>query len=211
MISHILPLSVRLTLDAFSNVSQPQSKTCIVLSTKTWKLSVSLLVQYNFDFDLELIEMSLRIYSCVSLIAPLSNDVHLPCTHSHMCVYVILVRVEAEAKAKAMLSVNRKIKWYNTREYFIINDFTMLNNFRKHPFPFSEIYRIAFIFRLLASLCTITEYMQCDAHVIDNVFCVHICTCTPKYLSIVHVQWFLQIFQIKIENWNKCINQEDLY
>lgn len=40
-------------------------------------LSASLLVQYNCDFDLDLIEMSLRIYSCVSLIVPLSSDVVL--------------------------------------------------------------------------------------------------------------------------------------
>lgn len=103
----------------------------------------------QFDFNLELIEMSLRIYSCVSLIVPLSNDVHLPCIYSQFrcmdeCEYVYtyvscLSRSWSQSQSqKAMLSLNCKIIWYNSGEYFIINDFTMLNNFRKCPFPVSK-------------------------------------------------------------------------
>lgn len=116
-----------------------------------WKLRIisiiTLVVQYNcdFDLDLQLIEMSLRIYSCVSLIVPLSNDVHLPFSISN-CVRVLCMNPKLNSMPKSrmqltrtMLSLNCKIKWYNAREYFIINDFTMLNNFRKRPFPFQNL------------------------------------------------------------------------
>lgn len=85
-------------------------------------------MQYNFDFDLELIEMSLRIYSCVSLIVPLSDDVdddvHLPL---HLWNdFGVLKSMAKKSKTKQQQAMDfvefAKIKWYNAWEYFIIND-----------------------------------------------------------------------------------------
>lgn len=126
---------------------------------KAWKLSASLLVQYNFDFDLELIEMSLRIYSCVSLIVPLSGVWFCCCLPSHIYHKPCPCPSQWQSCISSMRRIQAKhcrwiakIKWYNTLEYFIINVSQCSTIFGSSRFTFLDsLHRIAFIFSPLPS------------------------------------------------------------